>query len=345
MYKTVINNEKGVSLIEIAIFIGFLGIMMAGVLSLSQFSRDREAIRTTEKRMDVVVRALSAYAQTRWRLPCPVSVDAVIDDVPFGTERLAGTDERVPDCDVDSPEERFGIIPYRTLGIPEHYAKDGWGRYFTYGISPAFTSINKVDAAGNEVHERLAHNLYDITDTASAVKTIDNSKLIGLVPRLKFCGGNDEVSGTDLDVQVVTNERDGSGAIVGKVGSSILQDGTGSNIVASRNNSLTTFTPNSNYSRNEISTAIAMVLISHGDNGDGAFYAEGDGSGFTRKNNDTFKGAEEIANNNDDELILINTEFSRLNDAASGGKFDDIVVALTQDQLYAYGGGGSCEHP
>jgi hypothetical protein len=89
--------------------------------------------RATEKNMEEAFQSLGAFVLLHKRLPCPSNLSqkgvAALDC------RLAGT--------------FVGILPFKTLGIPEKKAKDAYGRWLTYGVSPCltYTSIKAINKA------------------------------------------------------------------------------------------------------------------------------------------------------------------------------------------------------
>ena len=76
---------------------------------------------------------------------------------------------------------------------------------------------------------------------------------------------------------------------------------------------------------------MAVALISHGENGRGAYQANGGQSAAAPVNT-----AEEITSNNTNQTVQIEPEWDN--------NYDDIVQFYTQDQIYGLAGRNSCEH-
>ncbi len=71
---------------------------------------------------------LQEYLAQNGRLPCPADVLAPPEsrgERRFGCAQTRGG--------------YIGIVPYRTLGLPESVAKDGYGQWMTYVVDPEMT--------------------------------------------------------------------------------------------------------------------------------------------------------------------------------------------------------------
>src|ERR1039457_5917646 len=79
------NNQSGITLVEIAISVAIIGILMGGALELQQRARAQRQFESTYNNMDTIIQALSIYVETAGRLPCPA--DPAVSDASFGWER------------------------------------------------------------------------------------------------------------------------------------------------------------------------------------------------------------------------------------------------------------------
>ncbi len=308
------HKEAGYLLIELSVMIIIVGILMAGAIEFSYFYQKREDELETHRRMDVVTKALSTYTQTQWRLPCPASPSVSAGEA-FGEERA--------DCTTNPAVSAQGILPYRTLGLPEYYANDGWGNYFTYIVTPNFTRLNRISAndADNIVNRRLAYLLSDET--------------IGLLPKLQFCGGVDVIS----DSLLVDFE-----------GGALLNDDSGGQDVFDTQDEYSEYAfvqlsmlgtaPDPNYNRQTNVTTLAFALISHGPNGAGA-YADNNTGNKKDSFMNVFGDRERQTSDNNLEVGISRQRRESLDN----NYYDDVVSVMTQDRIYAAAGGGSCEYP
>ncbi len=297
-------HEKGYILIEVSIVVIVLSLAMAVMVPIYNTYQQRNAVFETKQRIDVISKAFSSYAQTRWRLPCPAD-SMVASGTQFGVERSA--------CDVNVPDAH-GIVPYRTLGIPEQYVKDGYGNFFTYVVSPDFTADNRLGIQLDQVNIRLSHLVGEKRSNSTGVSITGTDKF-ALLPRAQFCAPLVN-NGTDLQV---------------------TQDGTTlfSGTVRDTTNILRTANPDANLNRDNAVTSIAFALISHGENGTGAYQANG-----LQSPSSAIGTSEEITSNNTNRLIQVESDFSN----AEANSYDDTVSFYTQDEIYALAGRSSCEH-
>ena len=305
-----IQNEDGYVLVDLALTVVVIGILIAVGIPMYKSYSQRDAVIQTEKRMDIIAHAFSNYIQMRWRLPCPADPNETAQA--FGTERTGGCTGAISD--------RYGIIPYRTIGIPEQYARDGYGNFMTYVVSPDFTSVKVIQDDGggggtNTVHRRLAHLVGD-----------DN---YALVPISQFCAPTVATG----DIQVTQDGQTLFEGVAPRAANNVIR-------IPSDGDPSTNLVPAANLNRdptNRPVTGVALALISHGENGQGAFQisgAQGAGTGIAGG------GSETTTSNINNTEIRMESEFSQ----AGAQPYDDIIRFYTQDEIYGAAGGGSCEH-
>ena len=300
------KKQNGYILIETAFVMVVLSVLIAVSIPLYNSYETRNAINETKQRMDIVSRAFSTYAQTYSRLPCPAdSSSALAPGGQLGMERAA--------C-ITASSEAHGIVPYRTLGIPEQYAKDGYGNFFTYTVSPDFTVNNRLGIQNDAVHLRLSH----------LVGGDDTTGDYALLPRAQFCAPLFN-NGTDI----IVNDENGQ---LSPLANRVVDITPRPNFPVDPNlMNITT----SNANRDLNVTTAAMAIISHGANGLGAYQSNG-----TQPDCTTATGAENVTCDPNNSIIDIRPDWVD----AGAGMYDDIVVFYTQDQIYAAAGSNSCEH-
>lgn len=115
-------DEKGLSLLEVSIVLAIMGIV--GTTALPYLSKQRHQSRLTKTlaHQKILFASLANYAVTHGKLPCPA-------------ERSG---KAKANC---SEESAVGSIPYATLGLPPHYAQDGWGHDYIYAVNSHLTDI------------------------------------------------------------------------------------------------------------------------------------------------------------------------------------------------------------
>jgi prepilin-type N-terminal cleavage/methylation domain-containing protein len=359
--------EKGFSLLEVSIALLIIGIMTVAAIRLYDAASKQQRLEETQRRMEVVVKALAEFVETSNRIPCPA--DPRVNDASFGWEwgvteaQLRVVAQRpIGACDpVATPESREGLVPFQTLNIPFEMTKDGWGNYFTYAVSPVFTlQTDKASCPGPEnpdrVHEKCREAGWIIG--TSAVNA----------PKARFCCAQRPVGclaptnpnnyDADQDIRILLN-TDGNQVISPQRANPTTQSDLGEEYAGNVNEMLEwggnsggaiTRVPGTarvvitrpNFTRAGTSgtgetnaTAVAFVLISHGMNGSGTFA----GIPSTLRNPAPASGLEQENTDGDRDFGIGQATMSGAN------YFDDIVRWMTQDQLMAYNGASSCRYP
>ena len=127
-FKDLTHNEQGFALVIIPIVFVLFGMFVTAVMSEAK-TTEYYFETSTQTAMQDVRKSLAAYTHRNYRVPCPGDPEAT--GAALGTETDVGANDR---CTV-----RAGILPFRALGLNESDAKDEWGHYYTYKISPGFS--------------------------------------------------------------------------------------------------------------------------------------------------------------------------------------------------------------
>ncbi|MES2961144.1 MAG: prepilin-type N-terminal cleavage/methylation domain-containing protein [Pseudomonadota bacterium] len=136
-------QKKAYSLIELSIVILIVAILISGALTVFSGSANNTKITTTKTRIDEIYKALGGFLLVNGRLPCPASVIAIKStDATYGVEgTAAGT------CTAGggvyasgSSNLVYGLVPVKTLGLPNEYAEDGFEGKIAYIVEKNFTA-------------------------------------------------------------------------------------------------------------------------------------------------------------------------------------------------------------
>lgn len=129
------RRKSGFTLIEMAAVMVITGALMSGALiGVPQYLNNLKA-KQTQRKMDLVMNALSVYSQRNFRLPCPADTVGATR----GTERSNGyCFQNASDRQLYSQTE--GVVPWKALGLAERDVIDGWGHYITYKPAPQLTA-------------------------------------------------------------------------------------------------------------------------------------------------------------------------------------------------------------
>jgi prepilin-type N-terminal cleavage/methylation domain-containing protein len=129
---------RGFSLVELAVALAIVALLIAGALIPLSTQMDVRNVADTRRTMESIRDAIIGFAQANGRLPCPAAgtvprggTDAA--GRPAGAEQLNPT--TLPPPSTATCANSFGVVPWTTLGVPE---TDGWGRRFSYWVSPIF---------------------------------------------------------------------------------------------------------------------------------------------------------------------------------------------------------------
>lgn len=153
------KSKAGFSLLELAIFMGIVGIMAATTLQTYQTYANSKAIQTTKGHLAEINAALINFlAKNNNRLPCPADPSDPPNDPDSGMEISTCAADAVegaigsctpsgycasPGRDADGnfvPDLALsGYVPYITLGLPLQSSLDGWGRKIKYVVSAKLT--------------------------------------------------------------------------------------------------------------------------------------------------------------------------------------------------------------
>jgi prepilin-type N-terminal cleavage/methylation domain-containing protein len=152
-------RKAGFTLIEMSIVLAIVAMITVGAISMGSSMIGSAQLASTRGKLDAIETALSAYRLVNNRLPCPG--DATLTDIPansatYGYEASvaggcnAGTINANTFATLPSPLANTllaggstiaeGAVPVRTLGLPDEYQFDGWGRKFAYAVWTPITA-------------------------------------------------------------------------------------------------------------------------------------------------------------------------------------------------------------
>ncbi|NBX02982.1 MAG: type II secretion system protein [Alphaproteobacteria bacterium] len=135
-------HKRAFSLLELSIVLAVISVLLGGVLNIAaQMTRDKKQAELTMK-MDAIEAALIGFRKANNRLPCPADGSLAISDANFSKEAATpGT------CTGGTPAASFsngnlvgGVVPTRTLGLPDEFTFDPWGGRFTYALGKEMTA-------------------------------------------------------------------------------------------------------------------------------------------------------------------------------------------------------------
>lgn len=144
------GGQAGFSLLEMSIVLIIIGTLSSVMVPLL-LKHTSAANRTlTRQHQEAVFYSLAAHLLAGNPLPCPADPAAL--GAQFGLAREGG-------C--RGPSTAVGIVPFRTLGMPEAMVRDGYHRFFTYAVEPKVT-VEPDDFNGGRFDDRFRESYCNI---------------------------------------------------------------------------------------------------------------------------------------------------------------------------------------
>ncbi|HEX4000988.1 MAG TPA: FG-GAP-like repeat-containing protein [Pirellulales bacterium] len=162
------HPSSGFSLITISILLTVAALIFTSVLPGKDNADNNGKILNNAKKLERVEEAMRSFMAANGRRPCPADGQYAENTQYFGVEAgtpgiCTGNTSPTPNAplgpDAGTGYVVGGVIPTKTLGLPDEYAYDEYGRRFTYVVdtrateSPAaaVTNNNNTPPAGRRV--------------------------------------------------------------------------------------------------------------------------------------------------------------------------------------------------
>lgn len=138
---------RGFSLVEMALVLAIVGLLAGLFLPLTNTLMDNNRRKETRVKLEAVQAALTRFVITNRRLPCPADGSLGAGNVNQGLELAAGGA-----CTVAALTN--GVVPWRTLALPQADATDAWNNLISYrvwagaGVANSLTVASGMDMSG-----------------------------------------------------------------------------------------------------------------------------------------------------------------------------------------------------
>ena len=309
-------GEQGtVFIVVVAVIMLVSAIVLLGAGSF-HLTDNQDRTLMTSKHQEFLIRELAAYTQRTNGLPCPADPAVNPASREFGFARKA--------CDHYTAE---GIVPFRTLNLSERDARDGWGRLMTYRISPVLAHTD----SGNQIFMRCRRFPWFEGNTPGA------GQIVNVNPgKARFCcppEDSDFPAATDLRIFASAADIPKE-ATLDKIGRKVdlsFYADINQAVNVGAQGALAPIPPEAG--NEEI---FAVAIISHGQNGIGAYLANGTAAKLSG-----IVGADEQANIDGGRDIVSHP----VNATPGPNYFDDIVIWRTQLSLMGELNNASCYMP
>ncbi len=139
--RGIISRMLGFSMVEMSVSLAIIAMIAASALSVAVSSDIQTKTDETNAKMRVIGEALTGFVALNQRLPCPANGELPVTDANFGLEGTRTPSATGADCpnanaiftyNGGNSKTRGGIVPVRTLQLPDDYMLDGWGRRIVY---------------------------------------------------------------------------------------------------------------------------------------------------------------------------------------------------------------------
>lgn len=134
MHRNLWKNEHGFGLIEMSIALIVFSMLFGKGFSLWQTYNRTQKHALTLRHQRLIFKALANYLQQNGCLPYPCAIEN-LGNAKDGLGKSSSTSLRKGPL-------HPGIVPYRTLFLPERVAKDGFGHFMTYAVDEHMTKKN-----------------------------------------------------------------------------------------------------------------------------------------------------------------------------------------------------------
>lgn len=208
----------GFTLIEMAIVLVVIGLVFTGASKVVGPLLDRDRSEVTRKHMNAAEDALRVYVMRFGCLPCPADgalpSDAGLPDNNHG-RAFAGGAVVAGDCAPAAAvcQAADGAVPWRTLGISEEEASDGWGTRLRYAVA-AGTPCGTATLTETGGMQRCAGSSYpaggisvDNLDIAGGPETTTAAYVLFSVGRDR-AGGRRQTSGVAVAASAVATQAE-----------------------------------------------------------------------------------------------------------------------------------------
>jgi prepilin-type N-terminal cleavage/methylation domain-containing protein len=162
------KRYNGFSLIEISIVLLIISSMIGGGLMFFNEYRAKNKRQETFQKMHTIVAAIKNFSQTYKRLPCPADINAtssVNGWSTYGVSLSANDCANNPTYVRDNVITTSGMVPFKSLGLSEDYAIDGWGNRFRFVIGTGNARENVLAQEGGSGSEFTFANFAFTADT------------------------------------------------------------------------------------------------------------------------------------------------------------------------------------
>lgn len=320
----------GFTLVELTVVLAVIAAILGGMIALSSVMLEDRAYKATVAKMKIIQQALTDYRLAYNTLPCPINSVISVTDPVFGTAPTTIACTGAPAADRSNTTAAIGMLPVRTLGLPDEMGVDGWGRRFRYAVSTPYTWPDSFDAMDSFVGSGAAVN-FTLSFTPGNKDNI-SVKINGVTQAPDDATTGYSVSGTTLTFNTAP-------ALNARIQVISL-------LLSPANSTTARITVNNNDNNLALTSTAIFVIVSHGKNGHGALpgaiyktsnmVLATNTIGANSTNSNEFKNCKCDNSGQVDGAVSLSTFVQgdpKPDPADSRNNFDDIVMFATRADL------------
>lgn len=166
MGKYIANRSEGFTLVEMAIVMMISGLLLSGATTVLGTYIKHSKLQETKDNLQKIEKALQSYYVMNGHYPCPARRNATQTDPDYGRaqDECFRPDSVLTTHDpgityTDNPDKKLivaGLLPFRSLGMPDNHGHDGWENSFEYAVTGSLTlasEFSQTDGAIDVVAE------------------------------------------------------------------------------------------------------------------------------------------------------------------------------------------------
>jgi type II secretory pathway pseudopilin PulG len=188
--------KKAYSLLELSISLAIIATVLSAGFSMISGSSMLAKRKDTEKRMNIIEKAIASYAAIYDRIPCPADLNLADNNANSGIENCCYNCSNLSSYHVTSPPSSptaftgnntyytVGTVPYVTLGLPKEYLVDAWGNKFIYSATLALSGKISTNTYGTPAIANLNYletanmGLITVKDSQATIRTNNASYVL-----------------------------------------------------------------------------------------------------------------------------------------------------------------------
>ncbi len=220
------SNSKGFTIIELSIVILIFSIILGSIVGLVPTIQQTNSTNQMNLKLDAIQKAIDTFYSQNGYIPCP----ARITDAPATANYGVATDcsilassitplGSVVDVSGATANEdiRIGIVPTRTLNLPDEYMFDSWNTRIKYVVVKNLARTNALfapyastqadvirveDAGANRIHQANSAtyaNVVAYVIVSHGANSKGATNYLGTVTPIVACSGGEDVENCDND--------------------------------------------------------------------------------------------------------------------------------------------------